>query len=255
MLNEQYNVVYIKHFDNGKKYVGITNDFNRRMYDHDFLTHVNNSKYRKFNVQRAMLRHEHYTEIVFTSSDYEELKRMERIIIQNFKDLNIELYNMTSGGDGCLGFKMTDEQKAKISLSRLGEKHYKSRPMSYYENNSVTKANFKRTCNRMKWDMTNFKEIFHEYRIKPDGRREQLFYCIYEPNGSNFKWWDKNEVKKKSIFEKLIYYESHPVRLSVLKDFCNNHNIIFDNYITKFSGKYVYTKSNQREKLYYMLHK
>lgn len=94
------NVVYIKHFDNGKMYVGITKHFEKRMKEHERAKD-------NLLVHNAMKKHKHYTEIVFKSECYEDILEMEKIIIQNFIDLGYTLgdglYNMTLGGEGTLG--------------------------------------------------------------------------------------------------------------------------------------------------------
>ena len=195
------NVVYIKHFENGKKYVGITNDYNRRMRQHNIEVKNGSTKI----IHNAMRKHNHYTEIVFESEDYNDVLEMERIIIQNFIDLGYSiggdgLYNMTLGGEGTLGLSrpMSEEQKAKISLKVSGENHplygkhfseeskQKMRLANSYskEHYEVTKTKrdvFKRTCKRLGWNFNEFEEVFtNDYYVKPSGIRVKLFYYIYK---------------------------------------------------------------------------
>ena len=84
------NVVYIKHFENGKKYVGITNNFERRMDRHEKDARYGST----LPVHRAMRKYSHETEIVFESECYDDVLKYEQIIIQNFKDLGYELYKI-----------------------------------------------------------------------------------------------------------------------------------------------------------------
>lgn len=89
------NVVYIKHFENGKKYIGITNNFKGRMNRHNSSAKCGSN----LPVHKAMRKYSHETEIVFESECYDDILKMEKIIIQNFKDLGVELYNITDGGE------------------------------------------------------------------------------------------------------------------------------------------------------------
>lgn len=47
---------------------------------------------------------------------------VEKERIHQLKLLNIKLCNLTNGGDGVSGYKFTDEQRQKMSLSRTGKK-------------------------------------------------------------------------------------------------------------------------------------
>lgn len=51
----------------------------------------------------------------------EEANELEIRLIREYKDLGIS-YNITDGGEGFLGFKMSDEAKAKISKIHKGKK-------------------------------------------------------------------------------------------------------------------------------------
>lgn len=111
------NVVYIKHFENGKVYVGITNDFKRRMCQHRNVE----PRYKHLPLYKAMDKYDHYTEIVFESELYQDILEMEKIVIQNFKDIGVELYNITEGGSGMLGFRHSEETKQRLREMNTGE--------------------------------------------------------------------------------------------------------------------------------------
>lgn len=156
------NVLYVKRFENGKMYVGITNDFERRMREHNKLAKDGN----ELPIYRAMRKHNHTTEIVFRSNVYEDILAMEKIVIQNFKDLGYELYNMTDGGEGQLG--------------RTGELHPMSKPKEFYETNTVQRSTFKRACKTKGWCYENFEEVDSgEWYIKPNDKREKLYFYIF----------------------------------------------------------------------------
>lgn len=160
------NIVYIKHFDNGKKYIGITNNFKRRMYEHIKSAYKNNSK---LPVHNAMRKYNHTTEIVFMSNCYDDVLKMEKIIIKNFKDIGIDLYNITDGGEGSLGLKVSNETKLKISNSLKGNNNPRSRTKEHYAITPTMRNNFKTTCKRMGWDFNYFIEVYsgqnsHEHK-------------------------------------------------------------------------------------------
>ena len=110
--------MYIKTFENGKVYVGITNDFNRRMSEHNCRAYNQNSN---LPVHRAMRKYSHETEIVFQSKNYDDVLKYEQIIIQNFKDLGIELYNITDGGQGTLGLYRTGDKSSMFGKHHTDE--------------------------------------------------------------------------------------------------------------------------------------
>lgn len=53
----------------------------------------------------------------------EEAKQHEIVLIDCFKSLGYQLANLTNGGDGCNGYKHTEEHKQKMSLRFSGEKN------------------------------------------------------------------------------------------------------------------------------------
>ncbi len=75
---------------------------------------------------------EYIVEIVLESDNYDFIKQkeIEFISLYGRRDLNCgKLCNLTNGGDGKFGFKMSEETKKKIALatsSRTGDKHYRT---------------------------------------------------------------------------------------------------------------------------------
>lgn len=265
------NVVYVKHFENGKKYVGITNNFERRMDEHVKQARYKNS----LPVYQAMRKYTHETEIVFESEHYDDVLRYEVIIIQNFKDLGYELYNMTDGGEGTLGYVHTDESKRKMSdIARAkfsgennpmygkthtdevkqllkeiqkGEKSFRAKPMEYYETNATRRDKFKRTCQRMKWNYDNFEEVdSNEIYVSPNGTKTKKYFYIYK--GEDYKRkidWSKTNNRPKE------YYEYTPTLRSVFKDYCERNNLNFNDFEEIFSGEYRYYTSGSKIGKYY----
>ena len=185
------NVVYVKNFENGKKYVGITNNFERRMSQHK--SRAKDNDYQHLPLYRAMSKYTHYTDVVFESELYDDVLYMEQIVIQNFKDLGIDLYNCTDGGEGTKGLSRygkdsamygkshTEEYKLKISASRkgktLGANNINYKPKEYYINKASTRSNFKRICKSQGWLFDNFEEVFSGELAKDSHKK---FYYIYK---------------------------------------------------------------------------
>ena len=235
------NVVYIKHFENGKKYVGITNDFRRRMSQHESAV----SRKQHLPLYKAMKEYSHYTEIVFESTLYSDVGYMEIIIIQNFKDLGVELYNLTNGGGGSLGFTLSEEGKKKISEANKGEKSSNANPIEYYEKNSSRRDKFKRTCDRMSWSYLNFEEILSdETYVSPSGRVSKQYFYVYRGEEYVRKVdWSTAKNKPKE------YYEATAVLRGDFKDKCEREGWDIGDFEEVFSGGYYYFPNTENRKI------
>lgn len=224
------NVVYIKHFENGKKYVGITNNFKRRMAQH------RNPELRlqHLPIYKAMKKYSHYTEIVFESELYEDVLRMEIIVISNFRDLGINLYNLTSGGCGMLGHKHTEETKKKLREANLGENN----PMYGKPVSEET---------RIKLSI----KLSGEYYIDTKGRKERKYFYLFlgDNNLVDFDWsTSKNRPKE--------YYVSNPVLKSSFKTSCEIQGWNIYDFEEVFSGEYYHFKDiNRKIKKYFYIYK
>ena len=242
------NVVYIKHFENGKKYVGITKDFRRRMRQHD------NPKLHQEHLPlyKAIKKHPHYTEIVFESNLYGDVIHMEKVIIRNFKDLGIKLYNLTEGGEGTVGYKHSEEAIQKTREKNSGEKSSKANPKEWYEINPTRRDKFKRTCKRMGWEYLSFKEMFSgEYYIDTNGGKERKYFYLFlgDNNLVDFDWsTSKNRPKE--------YYVSNPVLKSSFKTSCEIQGWNVGDFEEVFSGEYYHFKNiNRKIKKYFYIYK
>jgi group I intron endonuclease len=121
-------VIYcIKNKENGKEYIGLT----KRLLDSRWKQHINESlrkgsweyntplgnaikKYGKDNFEVFVL------EVCKTET---ELKEKEIKLIFERKSLSkYGGYNLSEGGDGRLGYKLSEEVKNKIRLGNLGKK-------------------------------------------------------------------------------------------------------------------------------------
>lgn len=156
--------LYVKRFEDGSIYVGCTNEYNRRMSQHNH--HCYNPNSNKFNIPlyQAMRSMAHTTEIWAEGiEDMELLYQLEIQTIAQLRDEGIKLLNVTVGGLGSLGLK--------------GELNPKSKPKEYYETNAVTRGSFKRPCKNQGWCFNDFDERFTgEYYIQPSNNRRIKLY-------------------------------------------------------------------------------
>lgn len=116
-------VVYLKIFDREDRengyYIGITNDFKSRMNGHNSYAYTRKSQ---LPVYRAMRKYNHKTEILAEIDDYDLLKQMEIEAIKLFREYGMRLYNLTDGGDGTVGVKLSKEVIERRASKLRGKK-------------------------------------------------------------------------------------------------------------------------------------
>lgn len=77
----------------------------------------------KFPIYDWIRKHQDISYITLeTDISWETAKLRERFYIDSFRDSGSRLLNLTRGGEGMLGFKHTDEAKAKMSIAKKGIK-------------------------------------------------------------------------------------------------------------------------------------
>ena len=105
---------------NGKGYVGLANDFDRREYDWYNL----NKPYAGAYINRARNKYgvENFkTDILVECDNQEELSKWEQYYIEKLNTKFPNGYNLTDGGEyGIKGFKHSEESKRKMSESKKG---------------------------------------------------------------------------------------------------------------------------------------
>lgn len=78
--------------------------------------------------------------------------------------------------------------KENISISRIGldYSHLSRRnDFNVYENKSIARSDFKAKCRREGVDFNRFKEIFSDWHVKPNGKRESKYNYILISGGEN----------------------------------------------------------------------
>ena len=118
--NNNYTV-YMHRTPSGKVYVGITSQDPEKRWRKG--THYEDNehfcraikKYGWNNIDHLIIK---------TNLTSVEAAEMEKTLITQYKSNDSQFgYNKSNGGDGCIGFKLSDETKKKISESLRGEKH------------------------------------------------------------------------------------------------------------------------------------
>lgn len=124
-----YYVYYIENIINGKIYIGKTFHPEKRWTEHQDLS---KSKRPNQYIHKAIKKYgiQNFSFQVFEvlNSD-EESSEVEKFWIRNLKEQGIVLYNLTDGGDGSLGRKLSNESLKKMSnsIKNLWDKNHFSR--------------------------------------------------------------------------------------------------------------------------------
>ena len=114
-------IVYLISFPNGKNYVGITTtSFDERKASH--ISHMNTSNLAVHGALKKYFGQENW-KIVAKGDSWEELTKLEVKFIQKYNSyIDDNGYNLTLGGDGASGYKLSDEQK--LMHSKLKKKYF-----------------------------------------------------------------------------------------------------------------------------------
>ena len=115
-------VIYIAvNVRNGAMYVGKTvQRFERRKQAHKIGSEKANTHFYKAIRKYGW---DSFSWVVIDEVSNDELNAAEMEYIAYYKDIGKHLYNETLGGDGTLGYAVSDETKQKMSLSRKGNKN------------------------------------------------------------------------------------------------------------------------------------
>lgn len=113
--------VYLATFPNGKKYVGITcATLKTRVSEHYSRSKIGP----KYAIHNALTKYgkDVKWEVLHTCSTFEEAKKLEINTIQELNTQAPNGYNLTVGGDGTRGHKITEEQRKRLSEAHTGYK-------------------------------------------------------------------------------------------------------------------------------------
>ena len=120
MIRDEHNetisgayIYSIENLLNGKMYIGLTNNPTRRWQEHKSLATKEDDANHSY-IHKAIHKYgdENFIFIPFIFYDtYIEGKRAEPAWIAELRSLGVELYNLTDGGDGVVGYKYSEEEK------------------------------------------------------------------------------------------------------------------------------------------------
>jgi group I intron endonuclease len=139
-------IVYMISFPNGKNYIGITStSFEERKRNH--LSHMNSSNLPVHNAIKKF-KDSLKWQIIDSAKNWEDLTSLEMKYIKKYDSyINNNGYNLTLGGDGTVGYKHSDEQKRKNSITRTKyfessknrKKQSKANTIAHYKNPNLAK--------------------------------------------------------------------------------------------------------------------
>lgn len=127
-LNNGIFIYFIENRINGKIYVGKAVKPTKRWTTHKTIARGGKEKYtNKYYAIHAAISKYGVSNFIFSVSEYystdDEVNEAEKYWISYLKQSGVSLYNETEGGDGMsFGMKLTEEQRNKISKSKLGKK-------------------------------------------------------------------------------------------------------------------------------------
>ena len=112
-------IVYKHTCPNGKVYIGITMQGIKRRWGngHNYSRQkLFNSAIKKYGWDN--IKHE----VLFENLDETNAKEIEKGLIQEYKSFDSKYgYNISLGGEGTYGYKMSEEQRRKLSISHKGK--------------------------------------------------------------------------------------------------------------------------------------
>lgn len=130
---------------------------------------------RNVHWQRTVNKHGYTVHIVeeFADQDSAFLREIDLIKMYGIDNLT----NMTEGGDGCTGFKPSEETRKKLSRARMGNQHKKGKkqPQSAIDSHRAARAGVPLTGEHRSKISEGLKRAWAEGRKKPineDGRRK-----------------------------------------------------------------------------------
>ena len=135
MDNKTFYCYKITNIINSKIYIGITSDIKKRWRDHkSYGRNITGKKHYKSPLYMAMNKYseDSFTfEIISSKSSLKSICKDEIRYIKSYKSFNGHGYNLTAGGDGGIGQKVSDKTKHKLrKISRLQMSNPKNRELS-----------------------------------------------------------------------------------------------------------------------------
>ncbi len=177
----------------------------------------------------AMRIHKYTVEILFKDIEtYAELLELEIKTIKEYKDNNIKLYNVTTGGEGCTGVKFSKETRIKMSEAHKGKVLSIETKKKIREGNKgkifsqKTRQKLKDAC---------------KHRVFSEETKRKM--------GESHKGAKSGNSKPKE------FYATRPTTRSSFKNICKNQSWNFDDFIEEFATWYIYLDNTKKRQYYY----
>lgn len=207
--NIPYGFIYKILFPNGKVYIGLTTTtLKKRKQEHLFCAkNINNQKC----LYKALRKYDKIDTFelveIDTADTLEELREKEIGYILKYNSHYIDGYgyNMTYGGEGFNGYKLTEEDKLKMSEARI--KYYRETPGAIERNREATKQahinnpelrNIQAAIRKK-----NYQENPQVRQNMSNGQKKRMENPeVREHNAEQLRqFWDGNEEAKKQMSE------------------------------------------------------
>lgn len=211
----------VENLINGKIYIGKT----IRTLNERKLEHINRMSHRKSYFHNALKKYGPSAfrwQIVEKDKDELELNVLEQHYIQYYKTKYPNGYNLTSGGEGVIGYVMTRRHRENLSKSMMGEKNHRfGKPLSKKHKRKISEANKGKSKNKGKapWNkgikMKSSTPEVLEKRRKSTCKQ----FILISPEGIKIKW------------------------KMGLKQFCERHNISYMSMVHYLAGRIQKTRS------------
>lgn len=121
-----YYIYFIHNIVNNKVYIGKTINFKRRWERHIKTSFYNKSK-DKFYLHKAIKKYgtkNFIFSVIQTLNNQSDANDAEKYWISYFNSKNNKYgYNLTDGGEGCVGRKISDKTREKMRIAATGRKH------------------------------------------------------------------------------------------------------------------------------------
>tara|TARA_Y100000310_G_C20448552_1_gene699600 strand:- start:94 stop:735 length:642 start_codon:yes stop_codon:yes gene_type:complete len=140
-----YSIYLLKNTITDLKYIGVCQDFSQRMRDHSKAK----GDCRKLHFAIKKYGWENFTqEILFESWDKDYIwHEIEPFLIRNLKTKHPYGYNLTDGGEGVPGFKMSKESIERSRKAKLGKPSWnKGIPMSFTHKENIRNSRKGKGC-------------------------------------------------------------------------------------------------------------
>lgn len=176
-------ILYLLTFPNGKRYVGITSTSLRRR----LVVHFHHArKGRQGALQSAIRKYGATFQVKkLVVAEWSFLLDLEKKAIASFRTKSPDGYNLTDGGEGTVGRKMTDAERESVrqrNLRRMASGKFYLSPPNGYKHSAETRAKMSKSRNghivsedtRRKIGKTKIGNVYNVGRSCPPEVRKKI---------------------------------------------------------------------------------